>query len=108
MTIASPRKNGSDPATSSTATIKPHAAIGTGFFATARSEVTIASPAPVWRSSMVGNDTTLTHRATSANRKPTPPPAAINHQPCGAGRIPVAETGQVGAGSDTESGGGDC
>ena len=46
MTTARPRKNGSDPATSSTATINPQAAIGTGLRATARSEVTIASPAP--------------------------------------------------------------
>jgi hypothetical protein len=43
---ARPRKNGSDPATSSTATISPHAAIGTGFRATARSDVTMASAAP--------------------------------------------------------------
>jgi len=45
MTTASPRKNGADPRTSSTATIKPQAAMVTGFFAATRNEVTMASPA---------------------------------------------------------------
>src|SRR5882757_6596295 len=83
MTTVRPRKNGSDPATSSTATINPQAAIGTGLRATARNDVTIASPAPAWRSSISGNDTTLTQSATNANTKPTPQPTTISHQPCG-------------------------
>ena len=58
-------KNGGDPATSSTATINPHAAIVIGFRATARSDVTIASPAPAGRSSINGNETTLIHNATT-------------------------------------------
>ena len=82
MTTARPRKNGNVPATRSTATINPQAAIGAGLRATARSEVTIASPALAWRSSIRGNDTTLIQSATRANRKPTPQPTTISHQPC--------------------------
>ena len=85
--------------TSSTATINPHAAIGTGFRATARSDVTMASPAPAWRSSISGNDTTLMHSATTANRKPTPQPTTISHHPCGVVSTRVAKSGMPAAAS---------
>ncbi len=93
MTTARPRKNGSDPKTSNAATINPQAAIGSGFRAAARSDVTIASPTPTWRSRINGNETTLTHSATKANRKPTPQPATISHQPSGVVSTRLAKSG---------------
>src|ERR1700736_6006424 len=103
MTTASPRNIGSDPRTSSTATISPHAAIGTGFFATARSDVTMASAALAWRSSIRGNETTLTQSATTANRNPTPQPTTISHHPCGVVSTRRAKSGMDAAAQLIES-----
>ena len=50
------------------------------------------------RSSINGNDTTLTHRATTANRKPTPQPTMISDHPSGVISTRVAKSGMLAAG----------
>src|SRR5258708_5748507 len=83
MTTISPRNTGSEPSTRPPATIRPHAAIGTGFSATARIDVLIAVPSATSRSISSGNDTTLIASTSTANRKPTPMPTTIIDQPAG-------------------------
>jgi hypothetical protein len=69
-----------------------------GFFITARSDVRIASIAVACRSSINGNDTTLTHRATTANRKPMPQPTMMSDHPSGVVNTRVAKSGMLAAG----------
>ncbi|GAA0001019.1 hypothetical protein BRDID11002_10190 [Bradyrhizobium diazoefficiens] len=96
-TTARPTKNGSEPTTSSAATISPHPAIATGLAATACSDVRIASIAVACRSSINGNDTTLTHSAATANRKPTPQPTMMSDHPSGVVSTRVAKSGMLAA-----------
>src|ERR1700683_2446037 len=81
MTITSPSKQGTDPITSAAATIRPHAAIGSGFVTTAWIEVQIAVSIFTSRSSNSGKDTTLIVRVRTANRNPIPTPRMIIAQP---------------------------
>ena len=55
MTTASPANSGIEPTTRSTATNRPHNAIGSGFAITTRAEVSMAETAPTSRSDGKGN-----------------------------------------------------
>ena len=79
--MASPTNAGIDPIARPAATITPHAAIGTGFAATALMDVTIALGRPTSRSSKSGNETTPIAGTTAATRKPTPTPVPIISHP---------------------------
>src|SRR6266545_1783140 len=81
MTITRPRSAGTDPITKPAATIRPHAAIGTGLTTTAWIDVQIAVPTLTSRSSSNGKETTLIAKVMTANRKPTPIPTTIMVQP---------------------------
>src|SRR5262245_44534198 len=85
--MASPKKNGSEPITSNTATMSPQIAMGTGLAATARTDVHSATAAPTSRSTSSGNDTALITSTSTAYRKPMPLPHTISCQP-----VPVVST----------------
>src|ERR1051325_5104981 len=74
-------KNGSEPISSNTATINPHSAIDIGFAAPRRTEAESAVAAPTSRSSSIGNETTLSISAITANTNPTRLPMMISDQP---------------------------
>ena len=76
----------------------PQTAIANGFSFTARSDVRIASIADACRSSINGNATTLMHRATTANRQPTPQPTMMSDQPSGVVNTRLAKSGMFAAG----------
>ena len=69
-TTARPTNRGIEPTASNSATISPQVAIATGFFATALTEVWIATAAPTSRSSSRGKEMTLMTSVTSAKRNP--------------------------------------
>ena len=79
------------PRTSRAATIKPHAAIGTGLVDTARSEVRTATPGPTSRSSSSGKDTTVSASTSTANTKPAALPNRMSRQPSGVSRTQAQE-----------------
>ena len=81
MTTAKPKKSGSEPRTSATATIRPQSATLNGLASVTRHEASSAGTRPISRSSISGNETTLIASVSAAKQKPTSPPTTINVHP---------------------------